>query len=85
MKKYIPIVVGAALLVSCEQKQTTVNPRAQEQESNTTVVNPTPATSSETETGPTIAATPSPSGETETDTTIAPTPSPSGETDGHDD
>ena len=37
--------MGAALLTACEQKETTVtNPPAEKKESNTTIVNPSPAT-----------------------------------------
>ena len=52
MKKYICILVGAAsVLAACEQKTETVNPPTQEKkESNTTIVNPSPATTSKTET-----------------------------------
>jgi hypothetical protein len=56
MKKYICILVGAAsVLAACEQKTETVNPPSQEKkESNTTVVNPSPATENKTETNTTI-------------------------------
>jgi hypothetical protein len=52
MKKYICILVGAAsVLAACEQKTETVNPPTQEKkESDTTIVNPSPATTSKTET-----------------------------------
>jgi hypothetical protein len=52
MKKYICILVGAAsVLAACEQKTETVNPPTQEKkESNTTIVNPSPATTNKTET-----------------------------------
>jgi len=78
MKKYIYLLVGLALLSACEQKDTTVtNPPAEKKESNTTVVNPSPATSSKTETDTTI-NTSSPSSETKTEssttTTSSPTP-----------
>jgi hypothetical protein len=55
MKKYICILVGAAsVLAACEQKTETVNPPTQEKkESNTTIVNPSPATTT-TETNTTI-------------------------------
>jgi hypothetical protein len=55
MKKYICILVGAAsVLAACEQKTETVNPPTQEKkETNTTVVNPSPATE-KTETNTTI-------------------------------
>jgi PBP1b-binding outer membrane lipoprotein LpoB len=56
MKKHICMLVGAAiLLAACEQKTETVNPPAQEKkESNTTIVNPSPATTNKTETNTTI-------------------------------
>jgi len=61
MKKYICILAGAALLAACEQKTETVNPPAGEKkETNTTVVNPSPATESKTETNTTINTTSSP-------------------------
>src|SRR5206468_10677691 len=45
MKKYIYLLIGAALFAACEQKETTVaNPPAQKKESNTTIINPSPAT-----------------------------------------
>jgi len=52
MKKYICILVGAAsVLAACEQKTETVNPPTQEKKkSDTTIVNPSPATTSKTET-----------------------------------
>jgi len=64
MKKYICTMVGAAtLLAGCEQKTETVNPPAGEKkESNTTIVNPSPATTNKTETNTTINTTSSPSG-----------------------
>jgi Protein of unknown function (DUF3309) len=41
MKKYICMLTSLALLVACEQRETTVtNPPAEKKESNTTVVNP---------------------------------------------
>ena len=44
MKKYICLLAGMALLAACEQKETTVtNPPAEKQESNTTVINQSPA------------------------------------------
>src|SRR6266566_9859066 len=60
MKKYICILAGAAsLFAACEQKTETVNPPAGEKkETNTTIVNPSPAT---TETNTTINTTSSPS------------------------
>jgi hypothetical protein len=56
MKKYICILGGAALLLAaCEQKTETVNPPAGEKkETNTTIVNPSPATTEKTETNTTI-------------------------------
>jgi len=51
MNKYICLLVGAAPLAACEQRETTVtNPPAEKKESNTTIVNPSPATSTKTET-----------------------------------
>ena len=51
MKKYILILTGAALLVGCEQKETTVtNPPGEKKESNTTIVKESPAPESKTET-----------------------------------
>jgi uncharacterized lipoprotein YajG len=50
MKKYICLVAGLALLAACEQKETTVtNPPAEKKETNTTVINqsPAPATTKE--------------------------------------
>jgi hypothetical protein len=62
MKKYICILAGAAsLFAACEQKTETVNPPAGEKkETNTTIVNPSPATTSKTETNTTINTTSSP-------------------------
>ena len=41
MKTYICMLASLALLVACEQKETTVtNPPGEKKESNTTVVNP---------------------------------------------
>jgi hypothetical protein len=56
MKKYICILAGAAsLFAACEQKTETVNPPAGEKkETNTTIVNPSPATTNKTETNTTI-------------------------------
>ena len=77
MKKYIYLLAGLALVSACEQKETTVtNPPAEKKESNTTIVNPSPATSSKTETNTTI-NTSSPSSKTTTEsstTTSSPTP-----------
>jgi hypothetical protein len=44
MTRYIYLLAALALFVSCEQKQTTVNPPAEKKETNTTVINPSPAT-----------------------------------------
>jgi uncharacterized lipoprotein YajG len=50
MKKYVCLLAGVTLFAACEQKETTVtNPPAGKKESNTTVVNPSPATSTKTE------------------------------------
>ena len=53
MNKYICLFIGAALLAACEQKETTVtNPpsdKTEKKESNTTIVNPSPATSTKTD------------------------------------
>jgi uncharacterized lipoprotein YajG len=50
MKKYICLLAGVTLFAACEQKETTgTNPPAEKKESNTTVVNPSPATSTKTE------------------------------------
>jgi hypothetical protein len=49
MKKYIYSLPALALFVACEQKQTTVNPPAEKKESNTTVINPSPATETKKE------------------------------------
>ncbi len=47
MKKYICLLAGMALLAACEQKETTVNPPAEKKESNTTIINQSPATTKE--------------------------------------
>jgi len=62
MKKYICVLVGAALFVACEQKETTVtNPPAEKKESNTTIVNPSPSGKTEkTETNINVTSSPSP-------------------------
>ena len=44
MTRYIYVLSALALFMACEQKQTTVNPPAEKKESNTTVINPSPAT-----------------------------------------
>jgi uncharacterized lipoprotein YajG len=60
MKKYICLLMGAALLTACEQKETTVtNPPAEKKES-TTIVNPPPATKTETKTDINVTTSPSP-------------------------
>jgi hypothetical protein len=77
MKKYICLLAGLALLPACEQKETTVtNPPAEKKESNTTVINPSPATSSKTETDTTINTGSTPSSETKTESTTTTTSSP---------
>ena len=61
MKKYICLLMGAMLLAGCEQKETTVtNPPAEKKESNTTIVNPSPATKTETKTDINVNTSPSP-------------------------
>ncbi len=51
MKKYICLLMGAALLTACEQKETTVtNPPAEKKESNTTIIKESPAPVTKTET-----------------------------------
>jgi hypothetical protein len=65
MKKYICLLVGAALFAACEQKETTVtNPPAEKtekKESNTTIVNPSPAGKTEkTETNINVTTSPTP-------------------------
>jgi uncharacterized lipoprotein YajG len=65
MKKHILILAGAALLVGCEHKETTVtNPPAEKTESNTTIIKESPAPESKTET------------KTETNINVNPSPSP---------
>jgi len=50
MNRYIYVLAIVALFVACEQKETTVtNPPAEKKESNTTVVNPSPATGAKKE------------------------------------
>jgi uncharacterized lipoprotein YajG len=49
MKKYICLLASIALFAACEQKQTTVNPPAEKKESQTTVINPSPATETKKE------------------------------------
>lgn len=44
MNKYICLLAGLALFAACEQKETTVtNPPAEKKESNTTIINQSPA------------------------------------------
>ncbi len=63
MKKYILILAGAAMLLGCEQKETTVtNPPAEKKE--TTIIKESPAPESKTET------------KTETNINVNPSPSP---------
>ena len=66
------------MLLGCEQKETTVaNPPAEKKESNTTVVNPSPATSSKTESETTVNTMASPGTETKTESsTTTSTPNP---------
>lgn len=60
MKKYICILGAAALFTACEQKETTVtNPPAEKSESNTTIVNPSPAAETKTETNVNVGTSPS--------------------------
>ena len=62
MKKYICLLMGTALLASCEQKETTVtNPPAEKKESNTTIIKESPAPSTKTETKTDINVNTSPS------------------------
>jgi hypothetical protein len=75
MTRYIYLLAAPALLVACEQKQTTVNPPAEKKESNTTVVNP-PAEKKESQT---TVINPSPATETKkekTEININASPSP---------
>jgi len=61
MKKYICLLMGVALLAACEQKETSVtNPPAEKKESNTTIVNPSPATKTESKTDINVNTSPSP-------------------------
>ena len=63
MKKYICLLATAALFAACEQKETTVtNPPAEKSESNTTIVNPSPAGETKTESNTNINVGSSPSG-----------------------
>lgn len=73
MKNYLIILMAAGLFVGCEKKETTVNPPA---ESNTTIVNPSPATKTEkTESNTTINNT-APATETKTETKTSSSPNP---------
>jgi uncharacterized lipoprotein YajG len=55
MKKYICLLAGLALFAACEQKETTVtNPPAEKKESNTTVINSSPATTEKKESNTTV-------------------------------
>jgi uncharacterized lipoprotein YajG len=61
MNKYICLLIGAAFLAACEQKETTVtNPPGEKKESNTTIVNPSPETKTETKTDINVNTSPSP-------------------------
>lgn len=62
MKQYICLLMGAALLAGCEQKETTVtNPPSEKKESNTTIIKESPAPSTKTETKTDINVNTSPS------------------------
>ena len=62
MNKYICLLMGAALLAACEQKETTVtNPPGEKMETNTTIVKESPAPSTKTETKTDINVNTSPS------------------------
>jgi len=45
MKKYICLAMTLALFAACEKKETNVTNPAEKKESNTTIVNPSPAKS----------------------------------------
>ena len=64
MEKYILILAGAALLVGCEHKETTVTNPPAEKETNTTIIKESPAPESKTDT------------KTETNINVNPSPSP---------
>ena len=60
MKKYICLIAGMALLVACEQKETTVtNPPAEKKES-TTVINQPPAEAKQEKTEVNVNTSPKP-------------------------
>jgi hypothetical protein len=62
MEKYIMILAGAALLVGCEQKETTVtNPPAEKKETTIIKESPVPESKTETKTETNINVNPSPS------------------------
>ena len=61
MKKYICLLIGAALFAACEQKETTVtNPPAEKKESNTTVINPPSGTAAKEKTQVNVNTSPKP-------------------------
>jgi PBP1b-binding outer membrane lipoprotein LpoB len=61
MKKYIYLLIGAALFVACEQKETTVtNPPTEKKETNTTVVNPPSSTTKKEKTEVNVKTSPNP-------------------------
>jgi uncharacterized protein YcfL len=73
MKKYILILMAAGLVVGCEKETSVTNPPA---DSNTTIVNPSPAAKTEkTETNTTV-TTPDKEKKTETETKTTSSPNP---------
>jgi uncharacterized lipoprotein YajG len=61
VKKYMCLLIGAALLAACEQKETTVtNPPAEKKESNTTIVNPPSGTTKKEKTDVNVNTSPNP-------------------------
>jgi hypothetical protein len=61
MKRDVWLLAGVVPFAACEQKQTRINPPAEKKESNTTVINPSPATETKKEkTEVTINTSPSP-------------------------
>ena len=61
MKKYICLLMGAALLAACEQKETTVtNPPVEKKDTTIIKESPAPATKTETKTDININPSPSP-------------------------